>query len=112
MGTLTIMKGKIVLKENKVKFEYHELEKPDKTSFYVPVYGHREKAFEMAMKKHETLKRIIKVSNAYKVKLNTFGYKVHRLLDKSDNIINVTLKDKQSCEAEVENNVATIIKIN
>lgn len=98
--------GKIVITDNKVKLEYHELKEPTKEMFKCYSTLIQEKAYNRALKEYEASKRVIEVSNAEKyICCNMACIKLEGKF--REFVHNNTL-----CEAEVENNVATIIKIN
>ena len=97
--------GKIVIIANKVKFEYYELEKPDKKTYNkAKLYN-----FEnLIIQKYEASKQLIEVNN---VTWKRKGIKWIKTQQDSNHYAFEKYTNGQSCEAEVENNVAVIIKI-
>lgn len=123
--------GKIKIRNNKIIFVYHELEKPESKSYYrhgfidfetVPVFN--ELAYENAMKEYEASRRETKVKNEYIIITFPIGFLsgdeciylwIEEHIDLGDlfksNKLCFTIKNNQSCEAEVKNGVTTITKI-
>ena len=96
--------GYIRFIDNKVKFEYHKLEKPNKDYYIQRSLNYR--AMKL-LKEYEASKRVIEVNNETCHFLTKVKKLKWILLSHWE-----IAKDNQPCEAEVENNIATIIKIN
>ena len=95
--------------DRKVYFEPDGLEKPDRPSFYVPGYGHREQAFKIAMAEYEASKQLIKVSNELWIEKNSTNNKyIFAIIirEKAEFI-----KDNTPCKAETEDGGATIVEL-
>lgn len=95
--------GYIRFIDNKVKFEYYQLYKPDKKDYYhssVLISNQLKLEYLKDYKEYEASKRVIKVEND-----------CFRIADWALQAIKAEINN-QPCEAEVENNIATIIKIN
>jgi len=101
-----IKPGYIRLIDGKVKFEYYELEKPDKKNYYGTTASDY---YIYAMQKYEASKRTIEVSNVVKESINVWYFHPTEL-----NIIVLKngerVKINQNCKAEV-NGKATIVEL-
>lgn len=110
--------GKIVITD-KVYFEYFQLYKPDKKElkYYhnsTLISNQLRSEYLKNVKEYEASKRIVEVSNVFPCLLPRLNEQ------KVDIYYDVIFQDKsfeqvknnQPCEAEVENNIATITKIN
>lgn len=99
------MKGKIVIKDNKVYFEPDGLEEPKREDFY------EGKVFliilwKMEIRDYKTSKQLVEVSNSGKMGNCYFIYSTNTVI-----IPNPEIKNGQNCEAEVTDK-AVITKIN
>lgn len=98
--------GYIRFIDNKVKFEYYELEKPD-IDDYISEFLDGLEDFYQAERDYEASKRVIEVSNILYYRGNpetaalTFETKEEPIF----------VIGGESCKAEVENNIATIIEL-
>lgn len=102
--------GKIVIKENKVYFEPDGLEKPVNPG--IDGSFSEDINYIKNVEKYIASKQLVEVNNAY------FDVPKHGLIP-TDYVVKIKnedcyrdIKNKQPCEAEVENNIAVIIKIN
>ena len=100
--------GKIVIKD-RVYFKPDGLEKPDRPSFYVVGYGHREKAFKTAMKEYEASKQLVEVRNVFWAMLSeVWMFEAAEGYPEFDEYV---VYNNQICKAEVKDNKAEIIKL-
>ena len=97
-----IKPGKIVIIDNKVKFEYYKLEKPINPG--IDGSFSEDINYIKDVEKFIASKRVIEVSN-YKI-FHGKSKDFYIILNKEE------VFNNQPCEAEVNNNVAIIIKIN
>lgn len=107
--------GHIRIKDNKVYFKPDGLEKPNEKDFY----GTRKNKFifhisyyKKVMAEYEASKRVIEVSNVFWSELTKLWIFTGSHLIKGIKLTKGEVENNQPCEAEIENNVAMIIKIN
>ncbi|MBA7627105.1 hypothetical protein ES703_34567 [subsurface metagenome] len=101
--------GHIKIKDNKIIFVYHELDKPNE-DHYFEGRNYVKKTnitLDEAMKEYEASKRSVKMGNIDSVFHGDGGSFCYIIIDK----IKYSFKHNQSCEAEITGNKAMITKI-
>ena len=94
--------GKIIIGiDNKVYFEYYELEKPPPSYHSGCHLGYR----ELKLRKYEASKQLVEVENAYFHRhLRTWMFREHISYK-------ILVKNNQPCKASIKDNKATIIEL-
>jgi len=102
--------GHISIQDNKIIFVYYKLPEPYKDDYIADGWIFLTQPYEKAIKEYNASKREVEVENYKKISdLYFMKHKNGTTIIYPD--IDYELKNGTKCEAEVENGIATIVKI-